>query len=51
MHTYHWYTFVLAYENVGIVVIQFAGEEVSISIGRGECIILVLGLWMTCGRV
>jgi hypothetical protein len=39
MHTYHWYTFVLAYENVGIVVIQFAGEEVNIVIGRGECLI------------
>jgi hypothetical protein len=38
MRTCHWYAFVLAYENVGIVV---AGEEVSISVGRGVCLILV----------
>ena len=40
MHTCRWYDFVLAHENVGNVIIQFAGEVISISIGLGECLTL-----------
>jgi hypothetical protein len=37
MRTCHLYAFVLGYENVGIAVIQIAGEDVNISVGRGVC--------------
>ena len=46
MRTCRWYAFALTYENVGIVVIRLAGEEVSISVARGVCLTLVLGLWV-----
>jgi hypothetical protein len=51
IHTCHRYAFALGYEIVGIAVIRFAGEEVSINFGRGVCLIIILGLQVMRGKV